>query len=121
MIFAVHGRHSSSDVNGGIVKRKREKKLAVSIAGEVETLRAALEAGRILSEQIVEGGLQNPEDESAALRAVVALLVLVDLRLRLLGKAVRSPGQAGGLIASHNRAIAGADEFAVRVLSRSRR
>lgn len=94
--------------------KQREAKVAVSIAAEIETLRAALEAGRILSEQVRDGGLQEPEDEPAAHRALAAILVLVDTRLELLGRALRQAGPIEGLVSRHNRAIPGAEEVVLR-------
>lgn len=93
---------------------KRGRTSTVSIAAEVEQLRAALEGGRILVDQVSQGGLLDPEDEPRAWRAVAALLVLIDVRLEALGGALRFSAPIELVAARHNRAVAGAEELVLR-------
>lgn len=77
----------------------------MSVGAEIETLRLALDAGRILIEQIGNGGLLDPRDEPNAQRGVIAILTLVDLRLTLLGDAIRERGHVPELSARHNEPL----------------
>lgn len=99
---------------------RTKENVSVSIAAEVETLREALEAGRLLGEQIEGGGLQDPADEPAARRGVLAILALVDSRLERLTAALRSPDHVAALRARHNRSIPRAEDAVVRAPTRRR-
>lgn len=105
---------------GTSMRTTERNPVSVSVAAEVETLRSVLEAARILGEQIEGGGLENPENETAARRGVLAILALVESRLEILAMALRSPAQLAALRAPHNRPIPGAEDVVLRGPKRPR-
>lgn len=78
---------------------------AVSIAAEIDDLRAALSAVRILADELTFDHIADCEDARAVPAAISAVMTLVDARARQVARALRRDVDPGSILGRSNRAV----------------
>lgn len=104
----------------GLIMSKRKKQKAWSLTFELYMLGDAVEAARILTDAAAVDQLANEHDNQRAVASAAAVLTLVGLRVRDLGRVLRGEMDPDLLRARHNESEADAEGRDVTSQARKR-
>ena len=82
------------------------RRASVSLGNELDAVREAVRAARMLADLVRHGEPPDEECERLAPHACSAVLALVECRLRLVVQTITGQAPASGLVTAHNRVSA---------------